>query len=69
MSAQRITFENEGEYTNLSVYDTWEKSPFRTGEIANISRYVAVVDNPSKEVDEVVGSAPNPSEKVLAVQR
>lgn len=69
MQAQSISFENEGEYTNLSVYDTWEKSPFRTGEIANISRYVAIVDNPYKEVDEVVGSAPNPSEKVLAVQR
>lgn len=69
MQAQSISFENEGEYTNLSVYDTWEKSPFRTGEIANISRYVAIVDNPYKEVDEVVGSAPNPTEKVLAVQR
>lgn len=69
LQAQSISFEKEGEYTSLSVYDTWEESPFRTGGISDIHRYVAVVDNPDKEVDEFLGTAPNPTGKVLALQR
>ncbi len=69
LQAQSISFENEAEYTGISVYDTWEKSPFRTGVVKDINRYAAIVDNPNKEIDEVLGDAPNPSDKVLAVQR
>ncbi len=69
VKAQSITFEDNSQYTAISVYDTWEQSPFRTGAISDISRYVAIVDNPDTEVNEVLGEAPNPSAKVLAVQR
>ncbi len=63
--AQTITFETE-DYKKLGVYDTWEESPFRTGALQG---NYAVVDNPDTEVEEILGAAPNASEKVLAVQR
>ena len=41
--AQSITFDTEeADYKAISVYDTWEKSPFRTGELEG---NVAVVTN------------------------
>ena len=64
-AAQTITFDTE-DYASLGVYDTWEESPFRTGKL---SGNVAVIDNHLNQVDEQLGTAPNPSSKILAVQR
>ena len=60
-----ITFDSE-DYKSISVYDKWEKSPFRTGAL---SGNAAVTDNPDLAVDEVIGVAPNPTGKVVALQR
>ena len=60
-----ITFDSE-DYKSITVYDKWEESPFRTG-LLNGS--VAVTENPDSSVDEVTGVAPNPTGKVLALQR
>ena len=64
-AAQTITFDTE-DYASLGVYDTWEESPFRTGKLTG---NVAVIDNHLNQVDEQLGTAPNPSSKILAVQR
>ena len=64
-SAQTIQFENK-DYKSLGVYDTWEASPFRTGQLEG---NFAVVDNHLAAVEEMLGKAPNPSKKILAVQR
>ncbi len=61
----QIGFETE-DYKTLGVYDTWEASPFRTGELQG---NVGIVDNPFTEFEEIIGMQPNASEKVLAVQR
>lgn len=66
--AQHITFEAEGEYRSLGVYDTWELSPFRTGGLDG-SKYVALSENPDAGVSEITGVASNPSTTVLAIQR
>ncbi|MDE5560908.1 MAG: hypothetical protein K2J00_03755 [Bacteroidaceae bacterium] len=60
-----IGFETE-DYKNIGVYDHWTESPFRTGVLHGNA---GVTDNPDTEVDKVLGIAPNPSAKVLAVQR
>ncbi len=60
-----ITFDSE-DYKKISVYDTWEQSPFRTGALKGNA---AVADNPSTEVDAVLGEAPNNTGKVVALQR
>ena len=65
VSAQTISFET-ADYKRLGIYDTWEASPFRTGQLAG---NYAVVDNHLNAVDNVLGYAPNPSAKMLAVQR
>ncbi|WP_301387034.1 GEVED domain-containing protein [uncultured Duncaniella sp.] len=54
----KVTFETE-DYKSIGVYDTWEASPFRTGQLKGNA---CVTSNP--EVCEE-----NPSEKVLGVQR
>ena len=64
-SAQSIQFENK-DYKSLGVYDTWEASPFRTGKLEG---NFAVVDNHLTAVEDMLGEAPNPSKKILAVQR
>lgn len=64
-SAQTINFENT-DYKGLGVYDTWEASPFRTGTLEG---NYAVVDNHLTAVEEMLGEVPNPSQKILAVQR
>ncbi|MBR3612672.1 MAG: SIMPL domain-containing protein [Bacteroidaceae bacterium] len=65
--AQSITFDTEeAEYQAIGVYDTWEKSPFRTGELEG---NVAVVTNHLNYVDDLLGEAPNATSKMLAVQR
>lgn len=65
MNAQNITFETN-DYKQIGIYDTWEASPFRTGALQG---NYAVVDNHLTEVDEMLGKAPNPSQKILAIQR
>lgn len=64
-SAQTIGFE-DNDYKSLGIYDTWEASPFRTGELEG---HYAVIDNHLTGVEETLGEAPNPSKKILAVQR
>lgn len=69
-SAQvNITFE-EQDYQNVSVYDWWEASPFRTGELKGNCKVidnpdVVVVDNPNVAVEDGMKT----SSKVLAFQR
>ena len=60
-----ITFDTE-DYKAIGVYDKWEESPFRTGELEGNA---GVALNPSTTPDEVLGVAPNSSEKVVAFQR
>lgn len=64
-AAQTIDFESE-DYKAIGVYDTWEQSPFRTGQLQG---NVAVVDNHLDGVDDMLGVAANPSAKILAMQR
>lgn len=63
--AQTIGFE-ANDYKRLGVYDTWEASPFRTGQLEG---NYAVVDNHLNAVEEGMDEAANPSKKILAVQR
>ncbi|MBR4552498.1 MAG: glycoside hydrolase family 16 protein [Bacteroidaceae bacterium] len=60
-----VTFDTD-DYASIGVYDAWENSPFRKGLLQG---NVAVIDNPHTEVSEVLGTAPNATAKVLAVQR
>lgn len=58
-------FETEDSYASVGVYDTWEHSPFRTGELQGNCK---VIDNFLNQENEA-GVVPNPSSKILAVQR
>lgn len=60
-----ITFDKE-DYKSIRVYDSWTESPFRKGILTG---NVAVTDNPDTSVDDVLGTAPNPTGKVVALQR
>ena len=60
-----ISFETE-DFKSIGVYDQWSQSPFRTGALKGNA---GVTDNPDKNVDEVLGMAPNGTDKVLALQR
>ena len=60
-----VTFDTD-DYASIGVYDSWKNSPFRKGLLEG---NVAVIDNPHTEVNEIMGVAPNPTAKVLAVQR
>ena len=65
-SAQtEITFETQ-DYKSIGVYDTWEASPFRTGVLRG---NYAVIDNHLTYIDDQLSIAPNPSSKILAIQR
>ncbi|MDE6534557.1 MAG: hypothetical protein K2K82_00945, partial [Muribaculaceae bacterium] len=61
-----ITFVDHEGYTNLSMYDCWEESPFRTGKLTLTPR---IVDNPDMEIDDILQFAPNDSPKVVGAQR
>ena len=64
-----ITFDSaEPDYEALRVYDSWEESPFRAAEPL-IDYEAEVVDNPDKEIDEVLGAAPNTTDKVVKLRR
>lgn len=65
LQAQSIGFESQ-DYRQVEVYDSWEHSPFRTGQLEG---NVKVVANPDQEVDATLGRAINPSAQVLAFQR
>ena len=60
-----ITFDTN-DYAKISVYDQWEESPFRLGLLKGNA---GVADNPDKSVDQVLGIAPNATNKVVAFQR
>ena len=64
-TAQTITFDSD-DYKAVGVYDNWEQSPFRTGELKGNA---AVVSNPNTDVDAALGAAPNSTSKVVALQR
>lgn len=59
-------FETEDSYTSVGVYDTWADSPFRT---KTLSGNAQVVNNHLSDEDPILGYAPNPSSKILGVQR
>jgi len=65
LSAQTITFDTD-DYKAVGVYDTWEESPFRTGALEG---HAAVISNFLNDVDDVLGYAPDSTEKIVAVQR
>lgn len=56
--AQNIDFELGNTYRAIGVYDTWQESPFRTGELKGNAQ---IVDNFLKEGNE--------SSKILGIQR
>lgn len=60
-----VTFDTD-DYNSVGVYDAWENSPFRSGTLQGNA---AVIDNPHTEVSDILGTAPNPTAKVLGVQR
>lgn len=59
LQAQKITFENQ-DYKAISVYDTWEESPFRTGKLKG---NCIITENFLRK------ESPNQSSRMLAVQR
>lgn len=65
-----IDFENH-DYKSVGVYDTWEKSPFRSqnGKPAQLEGNVKTVSNIDKTVDKILKKAPNASDNVLGFQR
>lgn len=66
VSAQSvIDFESNSGYTKVSVFDTWENSPFRTGKLTG---NVKVIANPHADENPAMGGA-NTSSHVLAFQR
>ena len=66
----RIGFENQ-DYKSLGVYDTWQKSPFRSQnkQAAALEGNVQVVSNIDKNYDEILKATPNASDNVLGFQR
>ena len=60
-----ISFDTD-DFAKIGVYDSWSESPFRLGTLAGNA---GVADNPDVAVDEVLGSAPNSTSKVVAFQR
>lgn len=64
-TAQTITFETK-DYKRVGVYDGWVDSPFRKNILQGNAQ---VIDNHLSAVDPLLGHAPNPSAKILGVQR
>lgn len=65
MGQTAVTFDTK-DYKSIGVYDQWAESPFALGILQG---HAGVADNPDTAVDPVMGAAPNPSAKVVAVQR
>ena len=67
IKADLITdFENNEDYKDIGVYDVWEDSPFRTGELEG---NFEVVENPFLETKDNGGEGFNNSNYVLGAQR
>lgn len=62
MAQTTVTFDSE-DYSEIGVYDTWEKSPFRTGVLAGNAK---VIDN---HLMTTSGSLKNKTAKIVGVQR
>ncbi len=61
-----INFEDNSQYKAIGVYDSWQQSPFRTGELKG---NVKVITNELTGTDAVTGITPNASASMLAFQR
>lgn len=61
----KVDFEDAAGYKSVGVYDTWEESPFRTGELKG---YAAVIDNFLPTTNDN-GDVVNDSKKIVGVQR
>ena len=62
-------FETADCFQAVSIYDTWESSPFRKGGQLEGQGNVQVTANPDAAEDPILGFAPNPSAQVLGAQR
>lgn len=60
-----VNFDTD-DAANIGIYDSWEASPFRTGQLKG---NVRVVPNELSAADPALGQAPNPTSRMLAVQR
>lgn len=61
----KVDFEDAAGYKSVGVYDTWEESPFRTGELKGNA---AVIDN-FLPITNDNGDVVNDSKKIVGVQR
>lgn len=61
----KVDFEDVAGYKSVGVYDTWEESPFRTGELKGNA---AVIDNFLPTTNDN-GDVVNDSKKIVGVQR
>lgn len=61
----KVDFEDAAGYKSVGVYDTWEESPFRTGELKGNA---AVIDNFLPTTNDN-GDVVNDSKKFVGVQR
>lgn len=61
----KVDFEDATGYKSVGVYDTWEESPFRTGELKGNA---AVIDNFLPTTNDN-GDVVNDSKKIVGVQR
>ena len=64
-AAQTVDFETK-DYAGIGVYDGCETSPFRSGTLKG---HAEVIGNFLNQPDSATGFVPNPSSKILAVQR
>lgn len=61
----KVDFEDAAGYKSVGVYDTWEESPFRTGELKGNA---ALIDNFLPTTNDN-GDVVNDSKKIVGVQR
>ena len=62
----KVDFDNPASYKSIGVYDVWENSPFRNGELTG---NFAIAGNPDTSVNDMTGLPFNESGSVLAAQR
>ena len=61
-----VNFSDSTSYKNLGVYDVWEESPFRTGQLKG---NWAITDNPFPQNSSSDSKESSVKEKVLGAQR
>lgn len=61
-----IDFDDPSSYRSTGIYDVWEQSPFRTGELKGNWK---VTSNPDRNINKFLGTVTNGSQKVLGAQR